>query len=427
MKTFGSARARLWKLLLLAAGLMPGSLFAQLITDEVPRGRTVPTLEQIRQDVGKSRLRLGPIRLIPTVKLSDAGYEDNVFGAPERDRLRKIADWSATVTAGTRWIVPLGSKIYLRGEALPSYTWYQKLSHRRTFGGLYRTSVLGFFNKVSLEAGGYAQKGFEFLPSEIETRVVQNVGQGSADLELELSPRLSLFGQGEIQSLRFRLPRADPVILVNFARFDRTDGAVRSGIRYRLSPIWDISAAVEQTRTGFVRTTKLDNESVAYLGGIHYSRPRLFVNLFGGYRTGGPYDGSRFPKYSTTTGSYFVSYFLTRNVEPQLYGGRRIIYSLGGETPYFIQTRNGGRLNIQVQSRLFLHGYGEFGTHQSPFRDRTDNFASVGGGFSVSLFRGALFTALADRATYSSSKVPGLERSVLRFTTGLSFEGELSR
>ncbi len=426
-QTFASEREQLWKCLILAGCLLPGSASAQLTTDQVPRGRTVPTPEEVKQELEKSRFRFGPIRLIPTLLLSDAGYDSNVFGAFEKDEAKRVADWTATVTAGARWVLPLGSKGYLRGAALPEYIWYRDLTARRTFGGSYQASLLGFFNRLSVEVGGYTAKTFEFPNSESETRVVQNARDGLANLEVELSRPLSVFAKVEVQRLRFT-GGGEAAVGLDVTRFDRTEGAARGGVRYRISPAWDISGAVEGTRTEFVKTPEeRDNQSAAYVLGVHCDLPRFFVNLSGGYRKIRPYNNSSLRGSSTPTGSYFASYFLTRNLELRLYGGRRVVYGFRDiTTPYFFETRNGGGLNIQVHPRLLLRGFGEYGKNDSPFAARTDTVTYVGGGFSVSLFRKAVFTALASRATYRSN-TSDLARSVFRFTTGLTFEGELSR
>jgi len=212
---------------------------------------------------------------------------------------------------------------------------------------------------------------------------------------------------------------------------DRFDRAGRGGVRYRISDIWDGSAAFEATRTEFQRVPQdRDNQSEAYLVGVHYSRPRFFINVSGGYREGRPFNGSAYPRYSTTTGSYFLSYFLTRKVELQGHGSRRVVYALSRSDPYFFETRNGAGLNIEVRPRLRLRGFGAFGTNDYPFGavvgdraiERRDKANSYGGGFSLLFYRKLVFTALASRSDYAS-EIPGLDRSVLRFVTTISVEG----
>ena len=57
---------------------------------------------------------------------------------------------------------------------------------------------------------------------------------------------------------------------------------------------------------------------------------------------------------------------------------------------------------------------------------RRDTATTYGGGLTVSLFRNGVLTALVSRTRYESN-VPQFNRSVFRFTTGFSLEGEIPR
>src|SRR5215468_6429230 len=90
-------RALPWKLTVAAACLFRATASAQLATDQVPNERTIPTSQQVQEDVAQSRFRLGPVRLIPGFQLSDAGYDSNVFEIAEGEPT--ISDWTATIRA----------------------------------------------------------------------------------------------------------------------------------------------------------------------------------------------------------------------------------------------------------------------------------------------------------------------------------------
>ncbi|MGH9365904.1 MAG: hypothetical protein ACRD1B_11680 [Thermoanaerobaculia bacterium] len=418
--------------LIAAFCLLPAQAFSQLATDQVPRERTVPIPEQVQTEMAKSRFRLGPISITPKLTIRDAGYNNNVFGSSDNP----VSDWTATVAAGVRWILPLGSKMYLRGDAVPEYIWYAQLAQGRTLGGRYSASVLGFFNRMSVEAAGLASKTTSVLSSESETRVIDHLQSGSGQIEIDLLRRLSVFAGGGVQRHRYAQSPPGPPDVINAKELDRTDSTARAGIRYHFVSYFDISAGVEGIRTQFVLTPQeRDNRSTAYLLGLHYGRPRLFINLSGGYRTGQGYNGSAFPRYSTATGSYFVSYSLTAPIELQAYGNRGPVYALYPDNPYYLETRNGGGLNIKIVRQVQLRGYGEYGTNSYPGPvpvagggsvNRLDHATTVGGGLSVLLARDVALTALVTRTTYSSN-ISGLGRSVVRFTTGLSLEGALTR
>jgi len=421
---------------------------AQLATDQVPRERTIPVQESIKQEVESARYRLGPIHILPRLVLSNAGYDSNVFGTPSDCREAigcqetKTADWTATVAAGARFVAPIGAKMFATGDALPEYTWYQKLVSRRTTGGFYRASLYGFFNRVSLQVGGYTSKTSTPLSSETETRVIEVANDASANAELELTRRLSAFGGAEIRRARLGLAGVNLAVIGDVKQLDRDDEVARVGLRYRVSADWDVTLGTEGTRALFVLTPeKRNNQSVAYLAGIHYSRPRFFVSVNGGRREGRPLGGSTFPDYTTSTYSYFASYFLTRKLELQTFGHRGVYFGTplategGFANVFFVESRNGGGINLEVHPRVLLQARAEYGNNKFPAPVlnaentpvlRNDKVSNYSGGFSALLYRKVVLTALATRQAYDSV-VPGLTRKVDRFTTSLSFDGKLTR
>jgi hypothetical protein len=426
-------------IVLIALALFPLRAAAQLTSDQVPRQRTVPAEEGLKEEIDRSLFRLGPLRLLPTVRVNNAGYDNNVFGNPEGEP--KTADWSANVTAGLRFVAPIGKKMYVAGDALPQYIWYRELADRRTLGGVYSAALLGFFNRMSLRVGGYGSRTFGFVSTETETQVIEDAQDGSANLEIEMTRKFSAYAGGEFRRARLHPGGPVPSLFVDVHQLDRDEGVVRGGLRYRITPDLDVTAGVEESQAKFVETPEQrNNRSTAYLLGLHFNRPRFYVNLNGGHREGRPYQGSIFPAYNANTYSYFLSYFLTRKLELQGFGNRGVSYGsiLTGDIAegnlYYVETRNGGGLNLQLHPRILIRGQAEYGTNAFPFpvsvggelRSRTDKLTIYGGGFSVRVYRKVVFTASVDHFHYDSP-FPNLTRTVIRYTTGLTFEGDLAR
>lgn len=426
-----ASRAR-W---LFALALMaPLPLAAQLTTDEVPRERTIASQDQVKSVLEKSRFRLGPFRLIPFLRISEAGYTDNALGTS--DAVPKKEDYFGSVQGGVRWAIPAGAKLYVQGEIRPAYDYSVNFPERRTFGGLYEAELLGFFNRMSFSVAGYNTRGVEYLNSETDTQVIHTVRDGTGKVEIDLTRKVSLFGNVEAQRHRYGfggpLPTLPPGTIFDVSLLNRDEAAVRGGLRFRFSPSFDITAEVEGTRTEFsLSSRKGDNQSTAYLLGVHYDRPRFFVNLSGGYREGRPYNDSLFPSFSTPTGSYFASYFLTRKVELQAYGGRRLVYGLFFDNPYYIENQAGGAVAFHVSPRLLLRGFGDYGENDSPLpvlfqgalvknKERVTNY---GGGFSTTFFRTMSFSLNAYRTRFRSN-IDVFSRSTTRVTAALTLLGD---
>lgn len=414
--------------------LLSAAASGQLVSDEVPYERIVSPRTQVDSDLERSRLNLGPLHLLPVLTLRNSGYDSNVFGASENP----VSDYTADIRLGLRGILPLGAKGYARLEAAPEYIWYDKLSNLRTFGGLYRAELLGFFNRATIRAAGYGSRTSSVLSSESEARVVQDLRDGNATVEVQIARPFILFAGAEWQQIRNRGQGfTNPLELGSVELLDRTEEVARGGLRYVFTTSLNVSVAFEGTRTEFVLSNaERANRSTAYLAGIHYERPRFYVNATAGYREGrGTETGTHFPKYRTGTGTYFISWFLAHPIEVTAFGHRGTVYGRFLENSYFFETRNGAGVNVHVGRRIILRGFGGYGTNRYPVAiplsenftaRRRDIAKSWGGGLTFNLFRSAALSVLAREDRYESN-IPGLTRRVFRVTTGFTLEGEFTR
>jgi hypothetical protein len=398
--------------------------FAQLSSDIVPRHRLVPRDEQIQEDLKNSRVRLGPFRVQPRFLLRDLGYNNNVYGTPENP----VSDWTTTVAAGAHWTLPFGSKAYFVGNAMPEYTYYEKLTERRFFGGTYDASAVALFNRLSLEATAGTSKGLGIVSSEIEAPVVLRTTRVAFDGEIDIFQRLSLFGHAEALRPRYESEPTDQGDLRRVSELDRNDRAARAGIRYRFSSAVDLAVAAEQTESEFETTPLLDNRSEALLLSVQYNRPRAYLNLTVGNRQWQPAAQSTFPRYESPTGSYFASYSLVAPIELQLYGRRAGIYALSNESPFFMESRNGATAVIRAGGRVLIRAFGEMGDNDYDVREgtssivRNDSVVTYGGGLSFRVYRNAGVTVQVSQSDYDSNK-DDFDRSIMRVQALLSFGG----
>ncbi len=219
-------------------------------------------------------------------------------------------------------------------------------------------------------------------------------------------------------------------------KFDRTDAAVLAGLRLRLTPDLIITGGVQGTRTEFVQESELrDNQTLAYLGGVRYDRPRFYVNLAGGYRKAEAFNGSLFPDFATTVGSYFISWFVAGPFELQGYGHRKPVYSRVALDRFYIETRNGGGVRFHIGPRFWVRGYALIGTNDYPFSvldevtgtKKVDDALNYGGNLAVHLFGSTVLQAQVSQNVLTPRYTGEPSRTTLRFTTGISFNGEWTR
>jgi hypothetical protein len=423
---------RLRLLLWVLAGACPA--LGQISSEEAPRARTLPLREQLKWEAENAPYRLGPLKVRPLFELRDFGYNNNVFGSDTN----KVGDYTATVSAGVRVLQPLGQKLALLGTAAPEYTWYEKLVDRRNLGGLYSASLLGLFNRMTLEGGGGYLSQVTVINSESEQMAIETRTYGLARVEVDILQYVSVFGGFDAVKSRyndqgFTEGNAYPADLL-----DRTEWALRGGIRYRFSGQVGIGAQVEKTREEFVQEgDNRNNDSTAYLLVARYDRPRFYLDASGGYREGKGRDGaapSLYPSYHTGTYSFFASYFLARVVELQVSGHRRPVESNFLDNSYFFETRNAAAVQVSLGQRVGIRGFVSVGPNSYPTEvlvgtnlvARKDDVTEVGGGLLFRFYRNVAVSVGGSLARYASN-IDAFTRSVLRISTGMSLKGDFSR
>jgi hypothetical protein len=254
-------------------------------------------------------------------------------------------------------------------------------------------------------------------------------------LEIELSSRWSLFGEGDYLDVSYEQIEGPPFQDERVRLNNRVDTGGRGGLRYSITPQWRVGFAGEGTFADFQISPELrNNNSTAGLATVQYDRERFYLNLVGGYRTGHGIDSDYFPDYSTGVGSFFLSYFPISWLELQAFGHRDVSYSITVTNPYYFENRIGGKINIQVANQILLTGYGDVGPNNYPRREpvngelvrRRDEATQYGGGFSVITWRPVVVTGRVLRSEYDSN-IPENTRAYTRYTVMISLTGTFER
>lgn len=390
------------------------STHAQLSSDQVPQSRVLPVKESVERQMTESRWRFGPLRVDPAIKLANLGYNDNVFSTEDE----KFGDYTATVGLGIRTLVPIGSKTFLRVDAVPEYTWYNELEERREFGWEAGGSLLGLYNRLQIEAGGKSGSTVANVNSEDSVPVPQQTDRIFAGLEVELVRRVFLFAAAIAESSDYDPPAdGDPG---NFNLLDRDEDLERVGVRYQFRPNVSLSAMYERTSAEFPNDPVFSsNEGDATLLGVSYDAERFYVNLVGGKRSI-EYEGGGAPKFDEWTGSGYVSLRMLRRSQVSLSFRRKPVYSTFVENPFFYETRTGIFFDVAMGQRfIVLAGY-ENGTndYQAPieveggstiFRQDDVDTWRAGLGFRVARFA---VLQLEYKVDDYQSNVPGFSREI---------------
>jgi len=397
---------------------------AQLSSDVVPRERIVPKSEQIQVQLADSRWHLGAIRMQPIFGLHNTGYSNNVFGTIDDP----VSDVFGTVSAGVNLVLPMGRKMYVTGVVNPEYTWYNRVESRRMMGGTYEGYLLGLFNHMSIETGASTEKTMLAVNSEVERATPGRRTNYVAKTEVDVLNRLSIFGSAEQEQRRYY--EGGDTVNLNPELLERDETYYRGGFRYKPRSHFDVSIAAETGRAEFVTATYNDNSTDAIILGMHYDRPKFYVNLNGGTRHIEPRGPvSTFPETTGPMGSYFAAYQLTAPIVVDAYGHLGLAYSLFTENRYFDERRNGLGATWLVGHRVGLRAYAERGENRyakiegQPLR-RSDDIDIVGGGIAFKFYRDAVVSFVASDSRYSSN-VDTFDRSVFKLEARLSLTGNM--
>lgn len=140
----------------------------------------------------KSRFRFGPFRLYPTIRLSDFGYDGNVFR--QQDDLNPITDFTVTLSPNLDVNVLYRDWIILSLSESPEYVHYFKVSRERAWNNSLSSRVkMLIFQRIVLEGAYSNRKRRRRSTSEFDIRANEKSEEYSARLFYE-SPRLSMLG-----------------------------------------------------------------------------------------------------------------------------------------------------------------------------------------------------------------------------------------
>lgn len=422
MKIPYSLRAAIALLALAVHAPAAGQMFGNTVS-----ARSLQLPDQVQQEREDARFRLGAVRLMPYLNVKDVGYNNNVF---ENAAGEKVTDYTATVAPGARLLLPFGKKIVLRAGAEPAYYWWKDLTFLRGWGITGDGQVLGLFNRLTVGADGRYADTIQLVNSEANVRTRQKQSSGDAALEVEVLRRLSVFGRYEAVQTRLDDSGFGQAGQELSQILDRTEYGARGGLRYRFDARFSVGAMGQWTKAQFVNEpVGRDNEGFGALVSVRYDRARFYVELTGGYQQAkGTYEQGAFPEYRTETYTYFVSYFVAKQVELQVSGWRRPQYSYYLDNPYYFETRNGAALNLGLGHRVMLGGSFSLGTNAyqvgvsagSTLVTRRDDLVTISGtlGFVLSPTMNLSVNVRNDQYT---SNVPGVGRSVLTVSGGLNW------
>jgi hypothetical protein len=341
-------------------------------------------------DPSTFRMHLGPLGLTPTIALTNAGVDTNVFYTATNNNPQ--SDFTFTLTPQTPLYLRMGGT-WLVGNVKEGFVWFDKFADQRSWNQDYTLGWLVPLPRMSFDVGGnyvntHDRPGFEIdaRPQHFETAV-------NGALEIRALAKTYFGVTAERRKIDYG---AFDYFGVNLqSELTRTATTEVLTARYRLTPLTNITFGAGEDQERFEYLPLTDSNSRLYTATVSFD-PAALINGSAqiGYRTFKPLS-AELQGYSGSTASVNLSYTALESTKMSATVTRDIQYSYDINTPYYLQTGVTATLTQEVYGPLDLQG--RIGAQRLAYIDRigavvavanrVDHVQSYGGGAGYRLSR----------------------------------------
>ena len=356
----GHPRARILQravVVLLLAFALAGPVDAQT----VPRAPDASTI----------RVRIGPLWLTPTVNLTNAGVDTNVFNEADPDKPER--DFTIGVTPQTDFWLRAG-RTWVMGNFREDLVWYKKFSSERSANTNLTLGWLVPANRVAFHVAGNLVHTRERPGFEIDSRSHRTEQAVLGAFELRMLSRTAIGARGERRTIEFdegevfrgaSLPH----------ELNRTVTSAALVLRNQLTPLTAITLDVGTTQDRFDLSPNRDADSTFANAGVSFDPFALISGSAQlGYRQFKPLS-PEVPGYDGLISAVNLTYVALGSTRVNLAAERDVQFSYDATAPYFLQTGFTATLSQQVYGPLDVEG--RFGRRRLDYRKRLDTTAAL--------------------------------------------------
>jgi len=335
------------------------------------------------------RMHIGPIYINPTLSLSNAGVDDNVFDDP--NSVTPTRDVTITVTPKTDVWVRFGPS-WLQANVREDIVWFQKSVSERSANNSYGLAWSIPINRVTFTPSGSYTNTRDRPGFEIDTRAERSEIGYALQTDVKALSKTTLSFKAEQHKTLF----AQGATFLDVDLHDelnRTVSTETMSIRHQPTPLTTLSVDVALEQDRFAYET-LRNSTATTIGGTLKFDPAALIkgSATFGYENYHPSDPS-VPGYAGTTAAANLSYVFLTITKVGVTLTRQVSYSYDINQPYYIQT--GGALELSQQLFGPLDIVGRGGLQQLAYQtrvgaivtdpDRVDHVKMYGGGIGYHL------------------------------------------
>jgi len=335
-----------------------------------------------------ARVHFGRIRLNPTIALTNAGVDDNVFNASDVDHPQ--SDFTTTVTPQSDIWFPLG-RSWVKAAVKEDFVYYREFASERSINSGYRADLIVPMNRLTFNAGGEYLNTRDRPGFEIDARSRHTGGDYHGSAELRAFGKTFVSAGGSRSHIAFE---PDAVFLGQNLRteLNRTTDRASFSVRHSLTPVTSVIALVSRESDRFEFSGDRDSDSTRAEFGVRFNA-RIGGSAAVGFRNFQPLDPT-VPAYQGATARVDMSIMPFGATRIGVQAGRDVQYSFEKTSPYYIET--GGGLSIMQGISGPFDAVGRVGAQRLSYRgrvgtsvqaDRTDSVESFGGGLGYRLGR----------------------------------------
>jgi len=335
------------------------------------------------------KMRLGPLFLDPTLSLTNAGVDNNVFN----ESASPTSDATVTVSPRTNFWVRFGPT-WLAGGVEENLVYFKESAGERSANNSYQLSWMIPLNRITFRPKVEYRNTRERPGYEIDTRALHTELIYGGRVEVKWLSKSSVFLRADRYQVLFDQAAQFGQVNLHDA-LNRTSTTAAVGVDYEVTPLTTLSATYSIAEDRFSFDTLRNARSSSIGASVRFDPAALIKGTAtAGYFDYRPNDPAT-PGYKGLSAAVALSYVLLGSTKVDVNVVRGVQYSYDINQPYYVQTGGSVRLTQQVFGPLDVTAMG--GLQQLAYQDRAgavvvssdriDRVNSIGGGIGYHLSR----------------------------------------
>ena len=339
-------------------------------------------------DLAQMPVKLGPVYLNPTIALTNAGVDTNVFNVADDQSPQQ--DFTATFEPKTALWMQFG-RTWINGNVTEDVVWFKKFSSERYVSGVYNVNWLIPLSRLSFQVGAEHVQTRDRTGFEIDARARQRDNDANGAVEFLALSRTYLGAKIDYRTTNFD---ADQIFLgTDLQDLSRAVTTAAFTLRNELTPLTNLIVNVAREQDRFQFDHLRDSNSNLFNAGLQFDQLALVKgDATFGFRDFHPVIGS-VAAYRGFTSAVDVTYVPLGSTKLALTVNRDVQYSYDINQPYYVQSGFTASMTQQVFGPVDLQARGGAARLAYQTRtdvvvadpDRVDHTRTYGGGFGYHL------------------------------------------